>query len=100
MRSYFSLDTKKPLTNKNKVPVVHTTNKNRHKECLKKNMNASRPSEHPPVRRGQNVKTFSRWYYRLQRQNLFMAFERVPVSMYVVCMYVWSSHIAEYGSTG
>ena len=39
--------------------------------CLKKNMNASRPSEHPPVR-GENVKTFSGWYHnRLQRQNLF-----------------------------
>ena len=28
--------------------------------CLKKNQNAPRPSEHPPVRRGGNVKTF-RW---------------------------------------
>ena len=27
--------------------------------CLKKNLNASRPSEHPPVR-GKSVKTF-RW---------------------------------------
>ena len=45
--------------------------------CLKKNLNASRPSEHPPVR-GKNVKTF-RWdHIRLQRQNLFMAFKRVP----------------------
>ena len=44
--------------------------------CLKKNMTASRPSEHPPVR-GENVKTF-RWDHRLQIQNLFVAFERVP----------------------
>ena len=44
--------------------------------CLKKNLNASRPSEHPPVR-GKNVKIF-RWDYRLQRQNIFMAFNRVP----------------------
>ena len=43
---------------------------------LKKNLNASRPSEHPPVR-GKNVKTF-RWDRRLQIQNLFMAFKRVP----------------------
>ena len=40
-----------------------------------KNLNASRPSEHPPVR-GRNVKTF-RWNHRLQRPNLFMAFKRV-----------------------
>ena len=43
---------------------------------LKKNLNASRPFEHPPVR-GKNVKTF-RWGYRLQRQNLFIALKRVP----------------------
>ena len=44
---------------------------------LKKNLNASRPSEHPPVR-GKNVKTFIRWDHRLQIiQNLFMAFKRV-----------------------
>ena len=41
----------------------------------KKNLNASRPSEHPLVR-GKNVKTF-RWDHRLQIQNLFMAFKRV-----------------------
>ena len=40
------------------------------------NLNASRPSEHPPVR-GKNVKTFT-WDHRLQRQNPFMAFKRVP----------------------
>ena len=44
--------------------------------CLKKNLNVSRPSEHPPVR-GKNVKTF-RWDYRLQIQNIFMAFKQVP----------------------
>ena len=44
---------------------------------LKKNLNASRPSEHPPVR-GENVKTF-RWDHRLQKQNLFVAFKRVPL---------------------
>ena len=37
----------------------------------KKNLNASRSSEHPPVK-GENVKTF-RWDHRLQIQNLFMA---------------------------
>ena len=42
----------------------------------KKNMNASRPCEHPQVR-GENVKTF-RWDHRLQIQNIFMAFKRVP----------------------
>ena len=36
--------------------------------CFKKNLNASRPSEHPTVK-GKNVKTF-RWNHRLQRQNL------------------------------
>ena len=44
---------------------------------LKKNLNVSRPSEHPPVR-GENVKTF-RWDHGLQRQNLLMAFDRVPL---------------------
>ena len=44
--------------------------------CSKKNLNTSRPSELPPVR-GQNVQTF-RWGHRLQRQNIFMAFNRVP----------------------
>ena len=39
--------------------------------CLEKNLNASRPSVHPTVRR-RNVPTF-RWDHRLQRQNLFMA---------------------------
>ena len=45
--------------------------------CLKKNQNAPRSSEHPPVRVGGNVKTF-RWDQRLQIPNLFMAFKRVP----------------------
>ena len=45
--------------------------------CSKKNLNASRPSEHPPVRGGGNIKTF-RWDHKLQRQNLFMAFNRAP----------------------
>ena len=48
--------------------------------CLKKNLDASRPSEHPPVRR-KNVET-SRWDHRLQIQNLFMAFKRVPLLWY------------------
>ena len=48
------------------------------KGCLKKNQNAARPSEHPPVRE-KNVKTF-RWDHRLQIiQNLFVAFKRVPL---------------------
>ena len=37
----------------------------------KKNLYASKPSEHPPVR-GKTVKTF-RWDHRLQIQNLLMA---------------------------
>ena len=44
--------------------------------CFKKNLYASRPSEHPPVR-GGNVKTF-RWDHRLQIQNLSAAFQGVP----------------------
>ena len=43
---------------------------------FKENQNAPRPSEHPPSRR-KNIKTF-RWDHRLQIQNLFMAFKRVP----------------------
>ena len=46
---------------------------------LKKNLNASRPSEHPPAR-GENVRTF-RWDHRLQIQNLFMASKRVVVTL-------------------
>ena len=45
--------------------------------CLKKKQNTPRPSEHPPVMRGKNVKTF-RWDQRLQIQNLFMAFKQLP----------------------
>ena len=37
---------------------------------LKKHLNASTPSEHPPVR-GKNVKTF-RWDHRLQIRNLLL----------------------------
>ena len=46
---------------------------------LKKNQNNTpRPSEHPPVR-GKTVKTF-RWdHNKLQIQNLFMAFQWVPL---------------------
>ena len=51
---------------------------------LKKNQNAPRSSEHPPVR-GENVKTF-RWDHRLQIQNLFMAFKRVPLWYTVVTL--------------
>ena len=43
---------------------------------IKKNLNAPRPFEHPPVRE-KNVETF-RWDHRLQIQNLFMAYKRVP----------------------
>ena len=42
-----------------------------------RNLNAPRLSEHPPARGGRDVKTF-RWDHRLQRQNLLMAFNRVP----------------------
>ena len=45
-------------------------------KSLKKNLNASRPSEHPPVR-GGNIKTFM-WDHRLQIKSIFMAFKRVP----------------------
>ena len=41
---------------------------------LKKNLSASRPSEHPPVRR-ENVETF-RWDHRLQRPNLFHGIQK------------------------
>ena len=44
---------------------------------FKENLNASRPSEHPPVR-GENVKTF-RWDHRLQINTKYlMGFKRVP----------------------
>ena len=43
--------------------------------CFKKILNTLRPSEHSPVR-GKDVGTF-RWDHRLQRQNLFVAFNRV-----------------------
>ena len=55
-----------------------TTTKTNQKQCslcvcvfLKKNQSTPRPSEHPPVMGGGNVKTF-RWDQRLQIQNLFM----------------------------
>ena len=43
---------------------------------LKKNQNAPRPSEHPPVRGEKMSKRLG--CQRLQIQNLFMAFKRVP----------------------
>ena len=46
--------------------------------CLKKNLNASRPSEHPA--QGGNVETL-RLDHRLQIQNIFMAFTRLPVTL-------------------
>ena len=46
--------------------------------CLKKNLNASRPSEHPSVR-GEKVKAF-RWDHRLQ---MYL------VSPLVVITYPW-----------
>ena len=49
---------------------------------FKEKLNASRPSEHPPVR-GKSAKTF-RWDHRLQIQNLFMAFKRIPDSSIIL----------------
>ena len=42
--------------------------------CVNENLNASRPSGHPPVWR-KNVKAF-RWDHMLQRPNHFMVFKR------------------------
>ena len=47
------------------------------RSCLRKNLDASRPSEHPPDR-GKNVKTF-RWGHRLQIQNLFMEVHQTKI---------------------
>ena len=47
--------------------------------CLKKNQNASRPSEDPPVRGKKMSKRLVRWNQRLQIQNLFVAFKRVEL---------------------
>ena len=59
------------------LAVDNTQAKQRRSCCVsKENLNASRPSEHPPVRE-ENVKTF-RLDHRLQIQNLFMTFKRVP----------------------
>ena len=60
----------------NQVSILHHQSnrslQDRKCSCLKKKMNASRPSELSPPG-GKNVKTF-RWDRRLQRQNPFMAF--------------------------
>ena len=40
---------------------------------LKKHLNASRPSEHPPVR-GENVKTF-RWDHHVQTTTVLLCSE-------------------------
>ena len=42
--------------------------------CLKKNQNASRPSEHPPVRGGEMSKRSVRW--DLQRLQIHTVFNR------------------------
>ena len=67
----FTLDSESPI-----ILLEPDTIPNIKQLSLKKNLNASKPSEHSPVRR-KNVKTF-RWDHRLQRPNLFMAFKRVP----------------------
>ena len=61
---------------KNTVCIITVTHFIMTIQCLRKNLNASRHSEHNPVK-GGNVKTF-RWDHRVQIQNLFMAFNRVP----------------------
>ena len=49
--------------------------------CYKKNLNATRPSEHPPVRR-ENVKMLTNrcgiMGCKYTKKKLFMAFKRVP----------------------
>ena len=63
---------------------------------FKKNLNASRPSKHPPHRK-KNVKTF-RWDHRLKIQDLLMAFQRVPRcidSMVLKKALSWSSVVVE-----
>ena len=62
---------KKQKTKKKQIFILFREN------AVKKTQNAPRPSEHPPVRGGGDVKTF-RWDHRLQIQNLSMAFKRVP----------------------
>ena len=56
--------------------------------CLKENLNASRPSEHPSLRGGKKVKTF-RWEHRLQIQNLFIVVVglNVPSCFCAVCVH-------------
>ena len=49
-------------------------------KCLKKNQNAPRLGLLSiPQSVGKNVKTLSRWDHRLQIQNIFMAFKRIPL---------------------
>ena len=45
---------------------------------LKKNQNATRPSEHPPVRGGGGMSKRLGGIKGCKLQNLFMAFKRVP----------------------
>ena len=60
------------------VGLTYYSWKREKERCLKKNQNAPRPSEHPPVRGGGDVKTF-RWDQRLQIQNLYKTFKRVSL---------------------
>ena len=77
-KSYATLQAMAPTSIKtvHQTSLLHIESSLDRLGFLKKNLNASRPSEHPPVRR-KNVKTF-RWDHRLQIQNLLMAFKRVP----------------------
>ena len=61
----------------------YTINSLEHKERFmilflkfKKNLNASRPSEHP-TQGGKMSKRLVRWDHWLQRQNIFMALKQV-----------------------
>ena len=47
---------------------------------LKEKSEPSRRSEHP-TQGGKISKRLVRWDHRVQRQNIFMAFKRVPVTL-------------------
>ena len=52
---------------------------------LKKNQNAPRPSERPPVRGEKNVYLLGGIGCNLIRKNIFMVFKRVPRRICPIC---------------
>ena len=68
-----------------------------------KNQNAPRPSEHPPVSQAEKMSKHLGGIKGCKYKTSSWHINGFPDGNNIgstVCIYVWSSHTAEYGSTG